>query len=116
MTFYLRAETVPELAGLSKTERRMMLRGTFLKERMFSTLALLAVVLGSVNYGLTPLLQKFLPQLRNDQVLYMVILLGWLFFLMWVRDVVMMNLLRPKIAVRRAKQLAKPDEHAADTL
>lgn len=107
MTFYIRSEDVPELAGLSKWERRAMLRGTFLKERSISTLVLLGIVLGSVNYLLNPLIQAYAPDVRNNSMLYMVILLGWLFLLMWARDVVMMNLLRPKIAAKRAELAAK---------
>jgi uncharacterized membrane protein YpjA len=102
MAFYLRAEQVPELAGLDKWQRRQLLRGTFLKERMMSTLLLLGVILLSVNFGLNPLIMKFMPHLKNDQITYAVILLVWLFVLMAVRDIIMMNLLRPKIAAHLA--------------
>ncbi|SFN58198.1 hypothetical protein SAMN05660284_01833 [Formivibrio citricus] len=114
MAFYIRSENVPELAGLSKWERRVMLRGTFMKERALSTLVLLGVVLVSVSYLFNPLLQSFAPQLRNNSFPYMVILLAWLFLLMWVRDVVMMNLLRRKIAAKRAVQAAK-QQSGSDT-
>ena len=112
MTFYIRAENVPELAGMSKWERRVMLRGTFLKERTISTLALLVVVLASVNFVINPLLQAALPEVRNNSMPYMVILLAWLFLLMWVRDVILMNMLRPKIAQKR-QELA--EKTAAET-
>lgn len=84
-----------------------MLRGTFLKERTLSTIILLCIVLGSVNYVLNPLLIAYMPDVRNNSVIYMGILLGWLFLLMWVRDVVLMNHLRPKIANKRAENAAK---------
>jgi len=103
MAFYLRAESVPELAGLDKFQRRMLLRGTFLKERLVSTLVLLGVILLSVNFGINPLIQKFFPLLKNDQIGYAAILLAWLLLLMAIRDMVMMNILRPKIAAHRAK-------------
>ncbi|MDR3414392.1 MAG: hypothetical protein P4L87_26100 [Formivibrio sp.] len=113
MTFYIRPENVPELTGLSKWERRAMLRGTFLKERSISTLVLLGVVLASVNYLVNPLLQQVAPDVRNNSMLYMVILLCWLFLLMWLRDVVLMNMLRPKIAAKRAAIAAKQAADAA---
>ncbi len=114
MAFYIRSENVPELAGLSKWERRVMLRGTFLKERALSTLVLLGVVLVSVNYLFNPLLQSLAPQLRSNSLPYIVILLAWLFLVMWVRDVLMMNWLRPKIAARRAAQAAKQQQSASE--
>ncbi len=85
----------------------MLLRGTFLKERSISTMVLLGVVLASVNFVFNPLLQAYVPDVRSSSMLYMAILLGWLFLLMWVRDVVMMNWLRPKIAAKRAELAAK---------
>ena len=91
-----------------------MLRGTFLKERTVSTIALLCIVLGSVNYVLNPLLIAYMPDVRNNSVIYMGILLGWLFLLMWVRDVILMNYLRPQIASKRAEAAAK-QASAADT-
>lgn len=103
MTFYIRPENVPELAGLTKWERRVMLRGTFLKERTISTLILLVVVLAGTHFVLNPLLARYLPQMQSNSMPYMAILLVWLFLLMWVRDVVLMNLLRPKIAAKRAQ-------------
>lgn len=90
-----------------------MLRGTFLKERSISTLVLLGVVLASVNYLVNPLLQQVAPDVRNNSMLYMVILLCWLFLLMWLRDVVLMNMLRPKIAAKRAAIAAKQAADAA---
>jgi uncharacterized membrane protein YkvI len=109
MAFYLRAESVPELAGLDKMQRRILLRGTFLKERLVSTLVLLGVIMLSVNFGINPLIQKLYPHLKNDQIGYVVILLAWLFLLMAIRDVVMMNILRPKIAAHRAKAAAQSE-------
>lgn len=85
-----------------------MLRGTFLKERTISTLGLLVVVLASVNYLINPLLVAFAPQIRNNSMTYMLLLLVWLFLLMAIRDVVLMNILRPKIAAKRAADAAKP--------
>lgn len=114
MAFYIRSEDVPELDGLSKWERRVMLRGTFLKERTISTLVLLVVVLATVNFIVNPLLMAFLPQVRNNSMPYALILLVYLFVLMWVRDVVLMNVLRPKIAAKRAADAAKQAEQPAD--
>lgn len=107
MTIYFRSEDIPELAGLSKWERRVFLRGTFLKERTLSSLALMFIVLGSVHFILNPLLMSNFPQLRESSMLYLAILIGWLLLWMGVRDIVMMNLLRPKIAARRAELEAK---------
>lgn len=107
MVFYIRSENVPELAGLSKWDRRVMLRGTFMKERALSTLVLLGVMLLTVNYLFNPLLQSLAPQVRNNSLPYVAVLLAWLFLMMWIRDVVVMNLLRPKIAARRAALAAQ---------
>jgi len=41
--------------------------------------------------------------LKNYQIGYAAILLAWLLLLMAIRDMVMMNILRPKIAAHRAK-------------
>lgn len=113
MTFYIRSEDIPELAGLSKWERRVMLRGTFLKERTISTLFLLVIVLASVNFVVNPLLVTYAPQVRTSSMPYAAILLIWLFLLMWIRDVVLMNMLRPKIAAKRAEVVAKQAEKTA---
>lgn len=115
MTFYFRSENVPELAGLSKWDRRVMLRGTFLKERVISTMVLLAVALLSMNFLFNPMLEALAPQIRSNSMPYLVLLLLWLFFLMWARDVVMMNLLRPKIAARRATLAAQRAQSAPET-
>ncbi|WP_169307282.1 hypothetical protein [Chitiniphilus eburneus] len=112
MTFYYRADDVPELKGLSRWEQRVLLRGTFIKERAVSTLVLLAVVIGTVQFGLNPLIEHLSPGLRNNTLPYAVVLLAWLFLLMWVRDVVMMNVLRPKISAKRV-ELEKANAAAA---
>ncbi|XZG69630.1 hypothetical protein ACTSKR_13370 [Chitinibacteraceae bacterium HSL-7] len=114
MAFYFRADDVPELDGLTRWEQRVLLRGTFLKERAMSTVFLLIAVIGSVQFVINPLLATHLPAVQNDSVKYVVVLLVWLFLLMWIRDVIMMNILRPKIAAKRAETAAQPvaDESA----
>ncbi len=84
-----------------------MLHGTFLKERVLSTLVLLVVVWVLIDGFFNPFLQSVAPQIRNDSLPYMAMLLIFLFAMMRVRDVVMMNILRPKIAAKRAEQSAK---------
>lgn len=107
MAIYFRSEDVPELAGLSKWERRVLLRGTFLKERTLSSLALMLVVLGSVHFIINPILISHFPGVRESAGLYLVILVGWLLLWMVVRDIVMMNYLRPKIAAKLAELEAR---------
>ncbi len=107
MTIYFRSENVPELADLSSLERRVMLRGTFLKERTLSSLVLMFVVLGSVHFIINPLLIALLPVVRNNSFFYMAVLVSWLILMMRVRDVVLMNMLRPKIAAKRAEAVAR---------
>ncbi|QLG88401.1 hypothetical protein HQ393_09155 [Chitinibacter bivalviorum] len=106
MTIYFRPDSVPELAGLSSWEQRVLLRGTFLRERAISTVVLLLAVLGSVQFAINPLLERFAPTIRTDSVIYAVILVIWLLLLMKGRDIVLMNMLRPKFAVKRAEQKA----------
>ncbi|GAA5784828.1 hypothetical protein [Chitiniphilus shinanonensis] len=120
MTFYFRSDDVPELQGLSRWEQRVLLRGTFIKERAVSTLVLLLIVIGTVQFGLNPLIESLAPGLRNNTLPYASVLLVWLFLLMWLRDVVMMNVLRPKIGAKRvelekAKAAQVEAEAAADT-
>ncbi|WP_028449107.1 hypothetical protein [Chitinibacter tainanensis] len=106
MTFYFRPDSVPELAGLSAWEQRVLLRGTFLRERAISTVILLLVVLASVQFALNPLMAALAPGLRNDSWSYAAILVVWLLALMKGRDIILMNLLRPKFAAKRAEQKA----------
>ncbi|MBE9610979.1 hypothetical protein [Chitinilyticum piscinae] len=106
MPFYLRPDQVPELQGLSKMEQRILLRGTFLKERAMSTVVLVVAILLTVQYALNPLIEHLSPGLRNSQWAYAAILLAWLFALMTARDIVLMNLLRPKFAAKRAEAKA----------
>ncbi|UXY14726.1 hypothetical protein N8I74_15580 [Chitiniphilus purpureus] len=120
MAFYFRADDVPELQGLSAWEQRVLLRGTFIKERAVSTLLLLGIVIASVQFAINPLIERFFPALRSDTLPYAGLLLCWLFLLIWLRDTVMMNVLRPKIAVKRvelekarAGQAAAQDDAAA---
>ncbi len=107
MAFYLRPDQVPELQDLSKMEQRILLRGTFLKERAISTVFLLVIIVASVQFALNPLLQHFMPTLRNDSMVYAGILIAWLFILMNVRDIILMNMLRPKFAAKRAEATAQ---------
>ncbi len=107
MTIYFRSEDIPELAGLSKWERRVFLRGTFLKERTLSSMVLMIVVLGSVHFIINPILMSQFPGIRESSMLYLVILVSWLLLWMLVRDIVMMNFLRPRIAAKRAELEAK---------
>lgn len=106
MSFYIRPDDVPELQGLTRWDQRVLLRGTFLKERAMSTVFLLLIVLGSVQYLVNPLIDRFAPHIRAENVIYAGILVAWLLFLMWARDVVMMNILRPKLAAKRAEMKA----------
>ena len=106
MTIYFRPDDVPELQGLTSWEQRVLLRGTFLKQRAMSTVFLLLAVLGSVQFIINPLLEKLAPAIRVNNLYYAAILIAWLLLLMWGRDVVMMNLLRPKIAEKRAEAKA----------
>jgi hypothetical protein len=106
MSFYIRPDDVPELQGLTRWEQRVLLRGTFIKERAMSTVFLLLAVLGSVQFAINPLLERYAPQIRTENMLYAGILVAWLLFLMWFRDTVMMNILRPKIAAKRAEMKA----------
>jgi hypothetical protein len=106
MAFYFRPDDVPELADLSRWEQRVLLRGTFLRERAVSTVMLLLVVLGSVQFVINPLLEKFAPTLRTDSMIYAGMLVVWLLFLMKARDIILMNQLRPKFAAKRAEQKA----------
>ncbi len=78
-----------------------------------SSMILLLVVLGSVHFIINPILMNNFPGVRENATLYLVILVGWLFLWMKVRDVVMMNILRPKIAIKRAELDAK--KKAADS-
>jgi hypothetical protein len=119
MALFFRPDDVPELQGLTSWEQRVLLRGTFLKERAMSTVFLLLAVLGSVQFVINPLLTQFAPAFRQNNMYYAGLLIVWLLFLMWARDVVMMNILRPKIAVKRAEakalEVAKLEaERAAD--
>ncbi|WP_035052969.1 hypothetical protein [Andreprevotia chitinilytica] len=106
MAFYWKADQVPELQGLSRWEQRVLLRGTFLKERMISSLILLVVALGSVWGVIAPLLAKFAPGVQRDSFLFFAVMIVWLLVLIGLRDVVMMNILRPKIAAKRAAKVA----------
>jgi hypothetical protein len=106
MAFYIRPDDVPELAGLSRWEQRVLLRGTFLRERAVSTVVLLIAVFVSVQYAINPLLEKFAPTVRTDSMIYAGILIVWLLFLMKARDIILMNQLRPKFAAKRAEQKA----------
>jgi hypothetical protein len=106
MTIYFRPDSVPELAGLNTWEQRVLLRGTFLRERAISTVVLLLAVLGSVQFVINPLLEQLMPTVRTDSVSYALILVVWLLALMKGRDIVLMNILRPKIAAKRAEQKA----------
>ncbi len=103
MSFYIRPDDVPELQGLDRWEQRVLLRGTFIKERAMSTVFLLLAVLGSVQFVINPLIDRYAPQIRTENMLYGGILVGWLLLLMWLRDTIMMNILRPKIALKRAE-------------
>jgi fatty acid desaturase len=113
MSFYFRPDNVPELDGLSRWEQRVLLRGTFLKERAMSTLVLLVLVIASVQFMINPLLAAFWPGFQNNSVAYAGVLVGWLILLMWLRDVVMMNILRPKIAIKRAEKKNAPTTESA---
>ncbi|WP_157314050.1 hypothetical protein [Chitinibacter sp. GC72] len=106
MAFYFRPDDVPELAGLSSWEQRVLMRGTFLRERAISTVVLLLAVLGSVQFVINPLIEKFLPTVRTDNMVYAAILVVWLLLLMKARDIILMNQLRPKFAAKRAEQKA----------
>ncbi|QZA78870.1 hypothetical protein K4H28_05570 [Deefgea tanakiae] len=106
MSFYFRPDDVPELQGLTRWDQRILLRGTFIKERAMSTVFLLLIVLGSVQYGINPIIDHYAPHIRAENILYAGILVAWLLFLMWARDTVMMNMLRPKIAIKRAEMKA----------
>ncbi len=106
MSFYIRPDDVPELQGLTRWDQRVLLRGTFIKERGMSTVFLLLVVLGSVQYVINPIVDLYAPHIRSNTIIYTGILLVWLLFLMWFRDAVMMNILRPKIAIKRAEMKA----------
>ncbi|GGP26689.1 hypothetical protein [Silvimonas amylolytica] len=106
MAFYFRPDDVPELQGLTRWEQRVLLRGTFVKERLISTVVLLLAVLVSVQFGINPVLHVVAPQVTNNSFPYMAVLLVWLFVLIWLRDTVMMNFLRGKIAARRAQLAA----------
>ncbi|WP_432719394.1 hypothetical protein R0381_000469 [Jeongeupia wiesaeckerbachi] len=106
MAFYFRADDVPELRGLSKWDQRVLLRGTFLKERSISTLVLLLIVIGSIQFVINPLVESLAPGFRNNSLGYAAVLIVWLLALMSTRDIVMMNILRPKIAAKRAQQQA----------
>lgn len=106
MSFYFRPDDVPELQGLKRWDQRILLRGTFLKERAMSTVLLLLIVLGSVQYVINPILDHYAPHIRTENLAYAGILIAWLLFLMWARDTVMMNMLRPKIAIKRAEMKA----------
>ncbi|MGL4996983.1 MAG: hypothetical protein ACRC6G_12530, partial [Deefgea sp.] len=86
--------------------QRVLLRGTFIKERAMSTVFLLLAVLGSVQYVINPLIDRYAPHIRAENMMYAGILIVWLLFLMWFRDMVMMNILRPKIAIKRAEMKA----------
>jgi hypothetical protein len=108
MSFYFRPDNVPELADLSRWEQRVLLRGTFLKERAMSTLVLLVVVIASVQFVINPVLAAVWPDFQNNSVAYASVLVVWLVLLMWLRDVVMMNVLRPKIAAKRAEKVNAP--------
>jgi hypothetical protein len=118
MTIYFRPDSVPELAGLNTWEQRVLLRGTFLRERAISTVVLLLAVLGSVQFVVNPLLGHFVPTLRTDSISYALVLVVWLLVLMKGRDIVLMNILRPKIAAKRAEQkaaeIAKLEAERAD--
>ncbi|GAB7126425.1 hypothetical protein JCM19000A_09320 [Silvimonas sp. JCM 19000] len=103
MAFYLRADSVPELHGLTRWEQRVLLRGTFVKERMISTLVLAVVAFLTVPFGINPLMHHLVPGVTNDSGVYMAVLVVWVFVLLGARDIVMMNLLRHKIAAHRAK-------------
>lgn len=104
--FYLRADSVPELHGLTRWEQRVLLRGTFfVKERMISTLVLAVVAFFlTVPFGINPLMHHLVPGVTNDSGVYMAVLVVWVFVLLGARDIVMMNLLRHKIAAHRAKR------------
>ncbi|AZN37637.1 hypothetical protein [Iodobacter ciconiae] len=104
MSFYFRPDNVPELDGLSRWEQRVLLRGTFLKERAMSTLVLLVVVIASVQFVINPVLASVWPDFQSNSIPYAGVLVVWLLLLMWLRDVVMMNVLRPKIAIKRAEK------------
>lgn len=106
MAFYFRPDDVPELADLSRWEQRVLLRGTFLRERAISTVVLLLAVLGSVQFVINPLIEKFLPTVRTDNMIYAALLVAWLLLLMKTRDIILMNQLRPKFAAKRAEQKA----------
>ncbi|SMC16033.1 hypothetical protein SAMN02745857_00080 [Andreprevotia lacus DSM 23236] len=106
MAFYLRADQVPELQGLTSWERRVLLRGTFLKERSISTVFLLVAAFGSIQFVINPLVRHLAPQLATNQIGYGIVLLAWVLILVTLRDIVMMNVLRPKIAAKRAAQTA----------
>ncbi|MDR3427299.1 hypothetical protein [Silvimonas sp.] len=115
MAFYFRPDDVPELQGLTRWEQRVLLRGTFVKERLISTVVLLLIVLASVEFLVNPLVHQFVPGVSNSSLPYMAILLVWLFLLIWLRDTVMMNLLRNKIGARRAQlEAAAPVSDAAN--
>lgn len=118
MSFYIRPDDVPELQGLTRWDQRVLLRGTYIKERAMSTVVLLLAVLGSVQFVINPIIDRYAPHIRTDTIIYAGILVAWLLFLMWARDTVMMNILRPKIALKRAEmkaaEVAKLEaEHAA---
>ncbi|WP_373974826.1 hypothetical protein NT239_14500 [Chitinibacter sp. SCUT-21] len=106
MAFYFRPDDVPELSGLSNWEQRVLLRGTFLRERAVSTVILLIAVFGSVQYVINPLLESLAPSVRTDSLAYGAILVVWLLALMKARDIILMNKLRPKFAAKRAEQKA----------
>ncbi|BCL76103.1 hypothetical protein JHS3_18390 [Jeongeupia sp. HS-3] len=106
MAFYFRADDVPELRGLSKWDQRVLLRGTFLKERAISTLLLLVLVIGSIQFVINPMLESFSPGFQHNTLAYAGVLIVWLLALMSARDIVMMNILRPKIAAKRVEQQA----------
>ncbi|KAF0811846.1 hypothetical protein IGB42_03656 [Andreprevotia sp. IGB-42] len=106
MAFYWKADEVPELQGLSRLEQRVLLRGTFLKERSMSTVALLVVAFASIEFVINPLVRSVAPQMTTSQMGYAGALIVWILLLMGVRDIVMMNILRPKIAAKRAAQTA----------
>ena len=114
MAFYFRADSVPELHGLGRFEQRRLTRAVFMRERMISTLVLAAVAYSSVYFVINPVVHHLLPEANNGSGTYMALLLVWVFALLGIRDVIMMNLLRPKIAAFRAKNQPVPAPQEVD--
>ncbi len=103
--FYLRADSVPELHGLTRWEQRVLLRGTFCQRTHdFHPGAGGGGLFLTVPFGINPLMHHLVPGVTNDSGVYMAVLVVWVFVLLGARDIVMMNLLRHKIAAHRAKR------------